>query len=115
MIELRPTTASRVLVGASALVCVLGLGAELEGDLADGLRVINTSPLAKMTGGALRSWQAGGVMALRLDLDMPFGGRLTPENSRLDLTADIARERHNQEILQQMNRRAELQLRLQDM
>ena len=29
-------------------------------------------------------------MALRLDLDIPFGGRLTPENSRLDLTADIA-------------------------
>ena len=67
----------------------LRLGAELGGDLADGLRVINTSPLAKMTGGALRSWQASGAMALRLDLDMPFGGRLTPETSRLDLTADI--------------------------
>ncbi len=45
----------------------LRLGAELGGDLADGLRVINTSPLAKMTGGALRSWQASGAMALRLD------------------------------------------------
>lgn len=68
----------------------LRLSAELDGDLADGLRVINTSPLAKTTGGALRSWQSSGAMALRLDLDMPFGGRLAPETSRLDLAADIA-------------------------
>jgi uncharacterized protein (TIGR02099 family) len=67
----------------------LRLDAELGGDLADGLRLINTSPLAKMTGGALRSWQASGPMALRLDLDMPFGGRLTRETSRLDLAVDI--------------------------
>ena len=68
----------------------LRLDAELAGDLADGLRVVNTSPLAKMTGGALRSWQASGAMALRLALDMPFGGRLTAGSSRLDLAADVA-------------------------
>ncbi|MBP6381169.1 MAG: TIGR02099 family protein [Pseudomonadales bacterium] len=67
----------------------LRVGVELGGDLADGLRVVNTSPLAKLTGGALRSWQASGDMALRLALDMPLGGRLTPQTSSLDLAADI--------------------------
>jgi uncharacterized protein YhdP len=61
----------------------------LDGDVADGLRVINDSPLAATTGGALRDWRASGSMALALDLDMPFGGALAPQSSRLALVADI--------------------------
>ena len=62
----------------------------LSGDLADGLRVINESPLAAVTGGALRSWTAHGDLGVALDLDMPLGGSLDPEKSRLRVSADIA-------------------------
>lgn len=63
----------------------------LSGDLADGLRVINESPLAAVTGGALRSWTARGDLGVALDLDMPLGGSLDPGESQLRVSADIAR------------------------
>ena len=62
----------------------------LHGDLADGLQVINESPLAAITGGVLRRWTARGDLGVALELDMPLGGSLEPENSQLRVTADIA-------------------------
>ncbi len=71
----------------------LRLAAQLAGGLEDGLRVINNSPLAKTTGGALKNWKGSGPMALRLDLDLPFGQGLGGPGARLDLAADVTAAR----------------------
>lgn len=67
----------------------LRLVAQLSGGLEDGLRVIDNSPLAKTTGGALKGWKGSGPMALGLDLDMPFGQGLGSPGARLDLAAEV--------------------------
>jgi uncharacterized protein YhdP len=51
--------------------------------------VIDTSPLAELTRGALRDWRGDGALRVRLGLDMPLGGRLLPGQARVDVQADV--------------------------
>jgi uncharacterized protein YhdP len=61
----------------------------IKGDVADGLQVINESPIAAFTAGALQDWRAKGTMELKLDLDMPLAGPLDAKVASLRVDADI--------------------------
>jgi uncharacterized protein (TIGR02099 family) len=61
----------------------------IEGDVADGLRVINESPLARMTGGALANWSGSGPMRVGLRLELPLGAVPAPGNARIEVKAAL--------------------------
>lgn len=65
------------------------LAADLDGRFADGLRVVNASPLARATGGALKDWKGSGRMTLRLDLDLPLDEPPDSPGSRVDVGVTI--------------------------
>ncbi len=59
----------------------------VEADLSQALQLVNGSPIAAMTKGALRDWRGTGATAVDLDLDIPIGARIQPDNARIGVHA----------------------------
>lgn len=62
----------------------------LHGPLADGLHIMQQTPLAELTGDPLADWSGEGSLQGTLQLDIPLGGRRQPD-VRLQLEAHAAR------------------------
>jgi uncharacterized protein (TIGR02099 family) len=63
----------------------LAIAAGVTGSAADGLRVINRSPLDESLQGALQQWSAEGGLMLDLTLDLPLGEAQSPAQVALDV------------------------------
>ena len=63
----------------------LAIAAHVAGSAADGLRVINQSPLDESLQGALQQWSAEGGLMLDLTLDLPLGEAQSPAQVALDV------------------------------
>jgi len=62
----------------------LAVAGRVSGPAADGLRVLNESPLADIVGGAFRDWRLAGSLETDLELDMNLGDR--SERPRVEVT-----------------------------
>ncbi len=65
----------------------LRVGARVEADLGQALELVNGSPLAAITRGALRDWHGSGPTSAELQLDLPLGERFRPDNARIGVHA----------------------------
>ena len=65
----------------------LRVGGRVEADLGQVLALVNGSPLAAITKGALREWRGSGPTSVDLDLDLPLGQRMTAANARIGVHA----------------------------
>ena len=65
----------------------LRVGGRVEADLGQVLELVNGSPLAAITKGALREWRGSGPTSVDLDLDLPLGQRINAANARIGVHA----------------------------
>ena len=68
----------------------LRVGARVEADLGQALSLVNGSPLAAITRGALRDWRGSGPVSADLDLDLPLGAAIRRENARIGVHALVS-------------------------
>lgn len=78
-----------VEVDMSADMRRLRVGGRVEADLGQVLELVNGSPLAAITKGALRDWRGSGPTSVDLDLDLPLGQRITTANTRIGVHAQL--------------------------
>ena len=65
------------------------IGAALQGDLGQGVRLLNETPISDLTRQMAQSWRAQGGMSGRLKLDVPIGIR-DGESIGVDASIDLA-------------------------
>ncbi|MFT4718902.1 MAG: hypothetical protein ACI9SB_000063 [Candidatus Azotimanducaceae bacterium] len=64
------------------------IGAAIEGELDQGLRLLNETPISDLTRQMAQSWRANGSMSGKLHLDVPIGAR-TGEPIGVDASIDL--------------------------
>lgn len=67
----------------------LGVRGHVDADLGQVLQLVNASPLARITRGALRDWRGSGETAVDLDLDLPLGKPIEAASARIGVHAAI--------------------------
>jgi uncharacterized protein (TIGR02099 family) len=65
------------------------IGATIQGQLSQGIRLLNETPISDLTRQMAQSWRGQGSMSGRLQLDVPIGER-TGEPMGVDVSIDLA-------------------------
>ena len=81
---------ARVEVDLGAEARRVRVSAHVEADLGQALALVNGSPLAAVTRGALRDWRGSGPVSADLDLDLPLGAKMRPDNARIAVQARLS-------------------------